>query len=238
MNLYEIQNIINEAFKDIQFDVFTHSYTLDNVSFISVSNLLSRFYNKFDKAIAINIAKKRGITVDELLSEWDEKKNESIKKGNSIHSFAEELFNKNVCTITTNDEYFDYKIGVCKYYKDIMNTNIFLGSEVKIFSKTYKYAGTIDLLLYNKDVNGIIVLDFKTNNDLFKTYNSMMLYPFDNYYDNNFNKYQIQLNLYKIALEEIGLNIVSCQLVHILPYDYKVYQIEDLTNTLKNYLWK
>ena len=71
-----------------------------------------------------------------------------------------------------------------------------------MFHKTKLYAGTPDCILMNLETNNLILIDYKTNEDLFKNFKGQKLVErFSSYLDTPFNKYQIQLSYYKILLD-------------------------------------
>ena len=100
------------------------------------------------------------------------------------------------------------------------------------------YAGTGDIILYNKVKNYFLIADYKTNKDLFKNFKDQKLYyPFSHMLDTPFNKYQLQLSYYQLMLEQVGIPI-SKRLLLWLHDDatYDAYQMEDMTETIKKEL--
>lgn len=105
--------------------------------------------------------------------------------------------------------------------------------------KKYNLAGTIDkLFLYD---GKLIIGDWKTNKEI-KTDNdwcfNKLLSPFDNIKENELNKYSLQLSIYAILLEEVGLEVSDFFICHIPPNDLEceVYKCKDFRAEIRNYL--
>ena len=107
------------------------------------------------------------------------------------------------------------------------------------------YAGTFDLLLYYKhptdpDKSGLCIRDWKTNREIYKEFSrsrgKMMLYPFNNLYDEPFGAYTIQLNCYQIPLEDIGLKILDRKIIWLKDdCTYDLIPVDNCTKTLRKY---
>jgi hypothetical protein len=81
-----------------------------------------------------------------------------------------------------------------------------------------------------------VIDDYKTNGDLFKAYD-YMLPPFQFLESTPYNKYQIQLGLYQIMLEEVGINVINRRIVYLQANgNYVLYNLYDLKDTIKEYL--
>jgi len=235
-NLTNILKILNNSFKDLTFDEFLHEYKVNNKKYESVSKRIKQFYKPFDKNIANFVAKKQNKTVNEILSEWDNKRELAALKGTNIHKFAEDYFNKKIKNISLDDKNLSYKIGIFKYFQDLNKNNLKpIFSEYKGYHKKFEFAGTIDMILYNELFNGIVIDDFKTNKDLFKNYGDHLYEPFLKLKSNPFNKYQLQLNHYELILKQLEIPIINKRIIHIKPYSYDVYIVDNYTKQLKEY---
>ena len=91
-------------------------------------------------------------------------------------------------------------------------------------SKTLKeqICGTFDMLYWydgdgDAEKAGFVILDYKTNKNLYNEYNRkyrrMLLPPFGNLYEEDYGLYVIQLNLYALMLEDIGLPVIARKIV-------------------------
>ena len=101
----------------------------------------------------------------------------------------------------------------------------------------------MDDLGYVKLSDGLIVGDWKTN-ETFKTdadfkgrYNKM-LYPFEDLWQNELNTYSIQVSLYRLLLEEAGIETKEGFICWIGPEETKLFKALDLRDRLKEYLNK
>ena len=104
-----------------------------------------------------------------------------------------------------------------------------------MYHKEELYAGTADGTLYNTITGKYILIDYKTNIDIFKNYKGQtMLAPFEHLLDSPFNKYQIQLSYYQILLEQIsGIEVSSRKLVWLRPTgEYELYDTENFTHLI------
>lgn len=119
--------------------------------------------------------------------------------------------------------------AVLKFYNE-MNENLhFVLSETKVYSNKNKnsniknqFCGTFDLLAWyenktDKSKSGLVVLDWKTNRELKKEFSrqnsKFLLEPFSNLYEEPLSYYILQLNLYSLCLDEIGLPVVGCRVI-------------------------
>jgi ATP-dependent exoDNAse (exonuclease V) beta subunit len=93
--------------------------------------------------------------------------------------------------------------------------NITLYSEQIIYSKELNLAGTVDLIVDDKFLKEMYIIDFKTDKTLTTYYHtknedgllvpcSRMLYPYDSYYDTNLNHYKVQILKYSEILNKNG----------------------------------
>ncbi len=80
--------------------------------------------------------------------------------------------------------------------------------------------------------NKYSLMDIKTNKrlDFSSKYNNFMLYPLENISDCNGNHYFLQLNAYKLMLEEEGKKIKNMEILYINPgtRDIEKYEIPDM----------
>lgn len=232
-----IKESLNSIFNDIKFIESNHTYLYrpEGILFPSVSSKYKKFEVPFDTSIAKFVAKAKGITEQEVLKEWKEKGDKSAKFGTETHKFAEYYGNgKKIEPIN------DSELGVIEFFNDHPNY-IVVNQELVVFNKQYRYAGTMDLLLYDMEKKIFILADWKTNEDLHKNHKGkLLLSPFEDILDTPLNKYKIQLNLYDMCLEEKDFPI-SERLIIWLNKDeennkkYKLYKVEDLKPQLKEY---
>lgn len=227
-----------EVYSDplFKFDPIPHIYTYDGEVYESVTTFLKQFHIPFDKNRAEGIALKLGVTKEEVLKMWEDKANYAGMLGTEVHEWIEYYYNKMWKELPQNPEVIDRidkfnRIHNSKLYK---LTNI--ANEVRIFSKKWKLAGTIDaLFIYN---NKLFIIDYKTNKELTtkNNFGEYLLPPFDKYDKCHLNEYSIQLSLYSLILKEQGIETSGGYLVHLGPSDEgKIYNCVDMRNELLQY---
>ncbi|MDR0619913.1 MAG: hypothetical protein LBG17_08455 [Bacteroidales bacterium] len=210
-----LQNIVN-FFSELTFEESTHTYKIGGIPVLSsVSALYHRFQEPFDAlAASTHVAKKLGKKQEDILDEWKAKSKASCLRGTVVHNFAEKyMFDKNVIPSSLEEK-------AVKDFFDIQPDYIDpIGSEIKMYHKTFLFAGTCDALLYNNKTNKYIICDWKTNSSLFKNYKwKKLLSPFDNMLDTPFSLYQLQLSYYQLLLEQIPeIEVEKRCIVWILP---------------------
>lgn len=136
--------------------------------------------------------------------------------------------------------------AVSKFFDDIPSSFHLVLNEAKVYSgknpdvtKNLKeqICGTFDMLYWydgNGDLSkaGFIILDYKTNGNLYNEYNrkvqKVLLPPFSKIIEEDYGLYIIQLNLYALMLEDIGLPVIAKKIVWLK--EDKTYQIVDMPN--------
>lgn len=224
----KIKKSVEEYFKNLDFNEKEHKYTYNNKIFTSVSNTIKKYYEPFDtNSVASSVAKKRNITREEVLKEWDYIRDTACNTGHKAHTFGENYKKGNIPTT-------GYEEAIVSFWNDLPSFIIPIFFELKMFSKDLNIAGTSDIILYNTLKNTLIIADYKTNKDLFKNFKEKKLIgPFNNLLDNNFNKYQIQLSLYQILLEQTGFKVSSRKLIWIKNTGtYEMFDTQDFTEVL------
>ena len=160
----------------------------------------------------------------------------SSELGTRIHRFAEEwIKTKPYITDFGDDPDQEYKKAVIRFWSDLPDQYTCLLTEQKMYSDTYGFAGTTDFLLYDEREGSVVIGDFKTNGDLFKKAYGYLYHPFDNLEENSYNKYQIQLSLYQILLEDIGIPVTNRVIVWLTKEGYKIYNPLNLTKQLREH---
>lgn len=222
---------LREFFRDLSFDEPSHTYRVGGRVLPSVSRNLEEMAIKEDfVAIAHAIGKRDNRDPWEIMDEWKRINTESIIKGHKTHTFAE----GNLKNPETGAEK-----AVVKFWKELDKRRyILIGKEVRMYHKRYFYAGTSDLLLYDLETETFIIADYKTNKDLFKNFKGKMLkYPFQDLMEHPYNKYQIQLCMYQILLEQV-LSPVSERWIIWVTDDgnYELVKGYDFTPRVHQYL--
>lgn len=204
------------------------------------------------------------MTKEEILKEWKKINNEACNMGTERHEFGESCFyymtgqyDKILPTFKDRlreDGGFESTNGredaVVKFFSDLPRCVVPILAETKVYvvEKEYAYAGTFDILFYydatldGKDdsKSGLFVMDYKTNKDLYKNFNNeRLLKPFEGLLNMNVSLYKLQLSLYQMALENIGLKIVARRLLWLKDTGkYDKVNLESYTNVLREELPK
>ena len=128
----------------------------------------------------------------------------------------------------------------------LAETKVYSGVNPEIEKLNQNYAGTFDLLFYYKDEkddskSGLVIFDYKTNAELTKefsrSYNKMLLPPFENLYDEALSLYTLQLSCYQIPLEDIGLKVIGRRIIWLKDdCTYEKIPLENVTEKLRKTL--
>lgn len=103
--------------------------------------------------------------------------------------------------------------------------------------------GTFDMLYYydgDRDPSkaGFVILDYKTNacltNDYNRKFHKTLLPPFDDMVEEDLSLYTIQLRLYALMLEDIGVSVIDRKIVWLNNEgDYEIIPVNDVSNKLR-----
>lgn len=145
------------------------------------------------------------------------------------------------------------EMAALNFWKDFPENMYVVLPETRVYSSPNpelpkfkeNYAGTFDLLLYyhnptNPEKSGLVIMDWKTNREIYKEFSrtrgKMMMYPFNNLFDEPFGAYTIQLNCYQIPLEDIGLKVLGRRIIWLKDDEsYEIIPVDDQTKILRNY---
>lgn len=226
---------------DFKFDPIKHRYTYNGEQFVSVTQFISLFHEKFDNEYWSKYKSDQlGIPQEEILQSWKELNDRSNFIGTSTHNWIESYFKKVYQELPVDIDVIDrinkFNVAFCKYLYKLTPIKF----EQRIFSRKWKIAGMIDSIFLYK--NSIIIIDYKTNKDFTdddhpKGRYEKLLSPFENFYKNHLTEYSIQVSLYSLILEEIGIKINMCYLLHIGPDEQaKMYKYIDMKDILRKFL--
>lgn len=145
--------------------------------------------------------------------------------------------------------------AVLKFMDELPGSYHLVLNETKVYSgknpdtnKNLKelICGTFDMLYYydgdgNPSKAGFMILDYKTNASLYSDYNrkfgKTLLPPFSNMIEEDLSLYTIQLSLYALMLEDIGISIIDRKIVWLTNEGtYEVISVPDVSNKLRNVL--
>lgn len=247
---------LNKAFKDFKFYEQDHHYEYKGKRIgISVTQLIEEYSNEFDAdLIAEKVALKQGKSVQEVLDEWEYKNKFACTKGSTCHEFAQHLWSGNEYTFKEFDNSESYFIATelittqaCNFHNDYENKLEHLADEFVIGSEEYDIASAVDHLFVDKETKGIVLVDYKTNTDIFKDdkYASKMKAPLQHLKDTKLNHYFLQVSIYKYLIEKYSdLEIEKMFIVWLseMNDDYEIIDVPYLKEEVKNILewnkWK
>lgn len=234
---------------NIVFNESNHSYKsiIDNkeINYISGTTFLNNFIPKFDPNddIARRVADRRGITVEQIKSEWAEIAKNATILGTKVHETIEDTLLKKEYRNNPENEKEKIMFSMAKKIgKRFLETIDILGVEKIVFDHRIKIAGTIDLFAKSKtSEDTYIIIDHKTNNKPIteeNTYNKFLLEPISHIPDNNFYHYALQLNLYEYLLKSAKYVNKNSKfqlfLNHITEKEHKFIKLPNLQNEIKD----
>lgn len=239
-----------EVFRDrnFTFEEGSHTYRYESIKYDSVTTFLKTFKVPFDREYwSKRKAEERGVDVSIVLNEWQEKANVANSLGTRVHKWIEDFWSGNAPEIPTDPDIRDRIDKFMEMYDKRLNSLLPLQSELKIFSKKWRLAGTIDqpFLFWENSENRpyLIIGDWKTNGEFRhdehpKGRYKKLLRPFAHLYENHHNDYSIQISLYRLILEEeANIQTQDGFLCHIGPEGpAKLYRTKDLREPLRAYL--
>ena len=226
---------IKGFFKSLTFDEPKHIYYVKGKRLkSSVSKVLKIFVKQTDfNQIAENIDKRDELPIGTTAKLWDLNSKISLAIGTRAHYFGEVYaFNRTLKPTS------GYEEAIVKFWNEMPDHIVPVIMELQMYHKDYMFAGTGDILLFNKLTGKYIIGDYKTNKDLFKNHNEQrMLGPFSDLLDMPLNHYKLQLSFYQILFEQIGLEVEGRKIIWVKPSgEYEMYDTPDYTEVLNEYL--
>jgi len=200
----------------ISFQPSTHTYTVNDKPFISVTTLLSTWFPKFDADKTI--AKMNPPNPIELKAEWEEKGRIAAELGTQLHESIEAYFKGTPIPLDT------VEYG---YFQDFvaMSTLNTFQVEWRIFHEPTSLIGTIDYVSKNED-GSIDLYDWKRSSDLSKGYGRCLLPELSHIPDTKYWKYTLQLNLYRFLAKENGYKVNKMYIVCFHPSNSGFQKLE------------
>ncbi|NBO98680.1 MAG: hypothetical protein EBU90_00865 [Proteobacteria bacterium] len=216
-----------DSFSSVRFFDKDHSYEIEGQKAItSVSGLIGRYEKPFDtQKVAERVAKKQGVSVKQIIEQWEYNKNYSCHKGSEFHLYVENFLERRFAPldrtafinfIAPNNQIYHESV-VEDYYKEMAllirnfknfydwwkQDHILIKSEFVVGDKRSKVCGTIDNLSFNKKTNEFAIFDYKTNKKINRKndYGETLLDPYDYIPKCELSKYSLQLWLYKLIIE-------------------------------------
>jgi len=154
--------IFSQPNGEIKLEESTHKYILEgheDIAFTSVTTCISEFFDKFDKEavaykLVTTIPKYKGRSAEDLIKEWDLAAN----YGTAVHKEIEDYIK-----LKKAPEIDRAIAGVNWLNKYLQKSDYDIFSEVIVYCKELKIAGTVDLLVFDKVSQKYNILDWKTS---------------------------------------------------------------------------
>ena len=223
--------------KRIKFDIENHIYSVDEKkNYISVTQLISNFFPRFDKDYWANKESiKTGITKEEIIQEWEKKGRKARKAGTNMHLQIENYYND--IEYEKDTEILKFLEFEKKYIKDKYKP---YRTEWQIFDEDSFLAGTVDMV-YEKKEGELFIFDWKRSKNIIKKDGTIdNKNPFENgkkglshLSSTDYNKYTLQQNIYKYILEKNYNKKISSMNLLILHPNYLTFHIVQL-NEMKD----
>ena len=207
------------------------------VDYVSGTSLIHRYCNSFEKKknlIASKVAGKRGISVEDVIAEWDRNRDEACAFGTRVHETCEDVLLgrttfRNEPKSDKEKRTFDQAKAMAEKIKSRVDV---VAVEKIIFDIDLKIAGTADLLVRNRETGGLVILDWKTNQsiDMVNSYGDKMDGVLSQMDDCNFNVYSLQLSLYEYLMRKRGFvpDIpMKKAIVHVTETEGRMVQCAD-----------
>lgn len=213
MNKEKYLKELNAAFGDFKFFESDHHYEYKGERVgISVTTLIDQYSHEFKKQeMAERVASKRGVPVADILNDWDYRAKFATTKGTTCHEYAQAKWVERYWERIDFDGSYEYFEAVEKikkqadnFKKDYRDRFEHLADEFIIGSSEYDIASAVDHLFINKFTGELIMVDYKTNSDIYKNdkYARKMKVPLNKLKDNTINHYALQLSIYKFLIEK------------------------------------
>ena len=234
-------NKINAHIRDkrLKFNKEEHIYLIDNnPNTISGTTFIHKFFNEFDgPKIAPFVARRDGITTEEVLQGYEDNRIQAAKEGTELHSDIEMHFEHK----TTNEKKeFLHFIR----FKDKLKDLELYRTEWRIFDDILMLAGTADTIFRKKD-GTFVIYDWKRSKEIkkkgFPDFHTKVTQKgigiCEDIEDCNHQHYCLQLNLYKRILEEhyFGEGQVSeMYFVQLHPNfdNYNLYEVPNMQDKI------
>ncbi len=137
---------LTQPFSNLSFEEKKHRYFVENKPIdISVSGLISKFYEHFDsKAVAPYSAIKLGVTTEEVLKQWADINQESRDRGHRVHSFGELYqFNRSLKPYCPTEE------AIVAFWASLPEHMIPVTADLRMYHFIYLFEGTADIILFD-----------------------------------------------------------------------------------------
>lgn len=228
-------------------------YDEDGGVYQSVTTIIHSLFPEFEKdKMSYFVARKRvmkdkgypdkdSVPNDEIeeekkvvLKEWEDNKNVSCDLGTEVHRYCEcKLAGVDFDMELTSDRAKKIAKSADEFLLELDKSYEFLEAEKIIFRKPYLLAGTVDLIMRNRNTGNLCVFDHKTNKAINKTdsYGKTGKLFLSHIENCNYMVYTLQLSLYKHMLIDGNygdFDNAELGLFHYTTRGVRCYQLNDL----------
>ena len=216
--------------RKVCFEEKDHSYyeVETGQKLLSVTSMISHFKQPFNaEEVALRLSLKGGNTVEEILQEWEHKRNKACELGTYLHNGLEDAFNGKPREL--NFEKYAKAQIVNKFIREIVLTKKIKPVLVEPIAYDLErgLAGQVDLV--GDTSKGRFIFDYKTNEEIKrKNFFQRMKKPFEYLDDCNFNHYALQLNIYRELLKNQGVKVDGMYLIHFDFFEFKFLKIKEI----------
>jgi ATP-dependent exoDNAse (exonuclease V) beta subunit len=240
---------IGQAEKTLQKNIKNYNYARQQ---------LHIYYGDIKKDNLMREYLKLPLTIEDILKEWHYKRDFSCEKGTTCHELIQSLWSGEKWALLPFDGSAEYLQAVNKIqkqanqfridYNDILENLIV---ELPIGSEEFDIASCVDNLFYNKLTGGLVLVDYKTNTDIYKDKKyykntrkkpSKMKVPLQHLEDLTITHYYIQLSIYKFLIEKYtGLKVDEMFIVYMSENieNYEIIEIPYLKDEVEKILeWR
>lgn len=225
-----------------RFEAAPHEYYLGERQLTSFSTWIKAYKEAFDREDqAPRTAAKRGISIAQVLAEWDR----SQWVGTQTHAFIEQHYQHPQAdgqSFTPTDpevlrrceKFLTLRAGHLRDFQPV-------AQELRLFHEPSGLCGTLDFLGWHVPTQQLYVLDWKTNGKIGTDRDPVwrtLRGPFADLGDHAHNVYSLQISFYRLLLAAAGIPTAGGALVHLPPGNQSatVYQAVDYQGRLRELL--
>lgn len=192
----------------------THTYVNDEYpkcAYTSVTSMLGEYKDKFDEDYhAERVAKRKGLTKEDVIREWHEIRDQANNYGHHVHSILERFLLAKNRLYSPRDEFEKKVISAFRVCCELNKLNLLNHNDIKPehimsieFNDYLGIAGTSDVI-EDKPNNTFNVWDFKTNKSFNyeSEYGEYLHFPVSHLQHCQYNDYALQLSIYGVMYEK------------------------------------